>query len=76
MLSLGTEEAGGVGAETPGTGPDVTSVIAGVESAITGAWGDVGARGPSEEEGSLATERPKPEEDAGSSSHNPSGYPC
>ena len=62
------EEAGVVRAETAGTGPDVTSVVAGVESTITGAWEDVGARWPSEEEGSLTIERPNPEEDAGSSS--------
>ena len=67
-LSWGTDEAGWDGAETVGIGPDVTGTTAGEEPAITEAWAGGGAEGPSEEEGSFATERPKLEEDV--------GYPC
>ena len=62
------DEAGVVGAETAGTGPDVTSVVAGVEAAITIAWEEVGAGSPSEDEGNLAKDRPKPVEDTALSS--------
>ena len=58
----------GAGAETVETGPDVIGTTAGEEPTITEAWAGRGAEGPSEEEGSFATERPKLEEDAGSSS--------
>ena len=68
MQSLCTDEAGVVGAETAGTGPDVTSVVAGVEAAITEAWEDKVTGRPSEDEGNFVEDRPKPEEDTASSS--------
>ena len=68
MQSLCMDEAGVVGAETAGTGPDVTSVVAGVGAAITKAWEEVGTGRPSEDEGNFVEDRPKPEEDTVSSS--------
>ena len=55
-----------VGAETAGTGPDVTSVVAGVEAAITEAWEEVGTGRPSEDEGNFIKDRLKPAEDTAS----------
>ena len=55
-------------AETAGTGPDVTSVVAGVEAAITEAWEEVWTGRPSEDEGNFVEDRPKPEEDTALSS--------
>ena len=46
------------------TGPDVTSMVAVVEAAMREVWGDVGEDRPSEDEGNLATDCPKPVEDA------------
>ena len=62
------DETGVVGAETAGTGPDVSSVVAAVEAAITEAWEEVGTGWPSEDKGNFAEDRPKPEEDTASSS--------
>ena len=63
-LSWGADEAGVVGAETAGTGPDVTSVVAVVEAAMREVWEDVEEGRPSEDEGNLASDCPKPVEDA------------
>ena len=67
-LSRGVDEAGVVGAETAGTGPDVTSVVAVVEAAMREVWEDIEEGRPSEDEGNLASDCPKPVEDAVASS--------
>ena len=67
-LSWGADEAGVVGAETAGTGPDVTRVVAVVEAAMREVWEDVEEGRPSEDEGNLSSDCPKPVEDAVASS--------
>ena len=67
-LSWGADESGLVGAETAGTGPDVTSVVAVVEAAMREVWEDVEEGRPSEDEGNLSSDCPKPVEDAVASS--------
>ena len=63
-LSWGADEAGVVGAETAGTGPDVTRVVAVVEAAMWEVWEDVEEGRPSEDEGNLSNDWPKLVEDA------------
>ena len=67
-LSWGADEAGVVGAETAGTGPDVTRVVAVVEATIREVWEDVEEGRPSEDEGNLSSDCPKLVEDAVASS--------
>ena len=67
-LSWGGDEAGVVGAETAGTGPDVTRVVAVVEAAMREVWEDVEEGRPSEDESNLSSDCPKLVEDAVASS--------
>ena len=67
-LSWGADEAGIVGAETAGTDPDVTRVVAVVEAAMREVWEDVEEGRPSEDEGNLSSDCPKLVEDAVASS--------
>ena len=64
----GADEAGVVGAETAGTGPDVTRVVAVVEAAMREVWEDVEEGRPSEDEGNLSSDCPKLVEDTVASS--------
>ena len=67
-LSWGADEAGVVGAETTGTGPDITRVVAVVEAAMREVWEDIEEGRPSEDEGNLSSDCPKLVEDAVASS--------